>query len=78
MACNFIKKNKALKKFCLERRLKKLKNKVDYEIESIICMYPKEAARMDNIESNFPSSLFPKIRIEISATKKLLENISKN
>jgi len=78
MACNLIKQNKALKKLYLEIRLKKLYNKIDNEIQSIIYYYPKEAARMDNIEGNFPLSSLPKIRIKISATQKLLANISKN
>lgn len=78
MACNLIRKNKKFKKFYLEIRLKKLQSKIENEIESIIYFYPKEAARMDVIENNFPSSSIPKIRIEISATQKLLDNIYKN
>ena len=78
MACNLLKKNKKLKRIYLEHRLKRLRKKFDDEVETIILMYPKEAARMDAIENSFPSCVFKKIKIEISATEKLLSNISKN
>lgn len=78
MLCRIVKKNKKIKTFCLKRRLKKLENKIDREIENIIFMYPVEASRMDNILESFPLSSLVETSLKLSATKKLLLNISKN
>lgn len=78
MSCNFVCKNKKIKAAILKRRLQTLNKKKENLIFAFIKNHPSQAAKMDNIEENVNLSIVPEVNLQISATTRLLQYISKN